>query len=271
MDKKSLLEWHADAGADEAIDDQTVNWFSAPPPPTVSETMTKAKAKPAEKKIDRNSLPLTSLAPPEPIQAPSVSNAKARVLADQCHTLDELRKAVMNFDDCALKKTATNTVFSDGNPKAEVMLIGEAPGAQEDEKGIPFCGPSGQLLDKVLGSIGLTREKNVYISNTIFWRPPGNRQPSEEETGMCLPFVEKHIALIAPKLLILCGGTACTTVLQQDQSISRLRGKTYEYTNPYLSAPIQTVVIYHPSYLMRSPGQKKLAWQDMLLVQKLLG
>lgn len=150
------------------------------------------------------------------------------------------------------------------------MIIGEAPGVQEDAQGIPFCGPSGMLLDKMLASIGLSRSENAYISNTVFWRPPGNRTPSPEETAICLPFVEKHIALVNPALLILAGGVATTTLLQKDQSISRLRGKLYDYTNPYLSKPIPTLLTYHPSYLLRSPAQKSLAWQDLLMAKQFL-
>ncbi|NBO19007.1 MAG: uracil-DNA glycosylase, partial [Proteobacteria bacterium] len=147
--------------------------------------------------------------------------------------------------------------------------IGEAPGAQEDLQGIPFCGPSGALLDKMLAAIGLDR-RSVYISNSVFWRPPGNRQPSAEETMICQPFVEKHIALVKPALLILAGGTATTAVLRKEASISRLRGKLYPYTNPYITEPVQTLVTFHPSYLLRTPGQKRLAWHDLLQAQEFL-
>jgi DNA polymerase len=176
---------------------------------------------------------------------------------------------VRAFEGCAIKKTASKTVFCDGNPQARLMVIGEAPGAQEDMEGIPFCGPSGQLLNRMLASIGLDRSK-VFISNTIFWRPPGNRQPSAEEIQACLPFVEKLIALVSPSLLVLSGGTSTTALLRKDTSISRLRGKLYDYTNPYLSTPIPVLVTFHPSYLLRTPAQKGLAWQDMLMVKNFL-
>jgi uracil-DNA glycosylase family 4 len=289
MDKKALLEWYAEAGVDEAVDDKPSDHFVAPkissplegegrrraatylenaassptqPSPSRGEGLNRS----ANPKVEIPVIRSQSAAP----AAASVIQATARVLADQCNTLDELRAAVLAFEGCALKKSASKTIFGDGNEKATVMLIGEAPGAQEDIQGIPFCGPSGQLLDKILASIGLTRAENIYISNTIFWRPPGNRQPSPEETAICLPFVEKHIALIAPRLLLLCGGTATTTLLQKDMSISRLRGKFYEYSNRYLTAPIPSLVIYHPSYLMRQPSQKKQAWHDMLLIKDFL-
>ncbi len=184
-----------------------------------------------------------------------------------CKDLNELKYLVENFNNCELKKYAKNTVFADGNPKAEIMLIGEAPGANEDLQGIPFCGKSGQLLDKMLGAIGLDRS-TVYISNTVFWRPPGNRQPTYEETEMCRPFLEKHIALIKPKVIVLVGGVAANSILKSNIGISKIRGKFYEYTNQYLSSPITTTAIFHPAYLLRQPKQKRLAWEDLQLIQK---
>lgn len=263
ISSKELLEWHLDAGVDEAIGDEAINYFavqSAParvtPPPENTSPASAITPKP---------IPQTS-----PLHhSPSAAAATARSLADQASTLAELETAVRGFDGCAIKKTASKTVFCDGNPKAKVMIIGEAPGAQEDIQGIPFCGPSGKLLDQMLAAIGLSRE-SAYISNTVFWRPPGNRQPSHEETTICLPLVEKHIALVKPTLLILSGGTATTTLLRKDASISRLRGKLYEYTNIYLQAPISTAITFHPSYLLRSPLQKALAWNDLLMIQAFL-
>lgn len=191
----------------------------------------------------------------------------ARELADKANTLEELKKAITEFEGCSLKKFATNTVFSDGNPKAKIMLIGEAPGASEDEQGIPFCGASGKLLDKMLASVGLDRT-SIYISNTIFWRPPGNRVPSREELAMCLPFVEKHIYLIYPKLLIFCGGTATTHMLKSDGGITKLRGKFYSYKNQYLDHEIPVGILYHPSFLLRQPAQKRQAWHDLQLIRE---
>ena len=187
----------------------------------------------------------------------SSTMSPARELADNCSTIAELRQAVQNFEGCALKAMANNTVFSDGNENADVMLIGEAPGANEDAKGIPFCGDSGQLLDKILGTIDLTREDNLYITNVIFWRPPANRKPTDEELAACLPFVEKHIALIAPKLLIIAGSVALNSLLGISDSISKYRQKILHYKNRYLDKDIPVIVIYHPSYLLRQPLQKK--------------
>lgn len=192
---------------------------------------------------------------------------QARTLAEKCTTLEALRDAVKNFDGCALRKTATNTVFADGNPQSRVMLVGEAPGANEDLQGIPFCGASGKLLDDMFSWIGLSRQKNFYITNTIFWRPPGNRRPTPEELAMCRPFVERHIALINPAVLILVGGTATAALLDPHAGITKLRGREYRYSNDYLSNPIPTFAIFHPSYLMRQPLQKRTAWHDLLRIR----
>ena len=194
-------------------------------------------------------------------------NIQDKLTVDSCATLTELYQLVKNFTGCELKKYAQNTVLYDGNPQAEIMLIGEAPGANEDLQGIPFCGRSGKLLDKMLAAINLDRTK-VYISNTVFWRPPANRQPTHQETEICRPFVEKHIALISPKIIVLVGGIAASTMLDSDVGISKLRGKFYEYTNKYLEKPIKTIVIFHPAYLLRQPKQKRLAWEDLQLIQK---
>ncbi|MBS0236182.1 MAG: uracil-DNA glycosylase [Proteobacteria bacterium] len=192
----------------------------------------------------------------------TVYEGEARNLADACGSLEELRKAVMAFDGCEIKKMAVNTVFADGNPKAEVMLVGEAPGANEDQQGIPFCGQSGKLLDNILASIGLSRQ-NAYITNTIFWRPPGNRRPTPEELRICRPFVEKHIALVGPKLIILVGSTAVEALLENTMSMHEMRGQYYTYHNRYLKQPIQTAVIFHPSYLLRQQSKKKEMWLDV--------
>lgn len=246
MDNKTLLEWQIEAGADEAIGDAPVDQFRN----QESGTGNQQKVDPARSANPRSPIP------------------DSRRLADRCDSLEALEAAVRAFDGCALKKTAGKTVFGRGNPNAKVLVIGEAPGQQEDAQGIPFCGPSGQLLDRMIASIGL--EGEVYISNTVYWRPPGNRLPTPEETALCLPFVEKMIALIGPRLLVLAGGAATTALLRMDLSVSRLRGKFYDYANPYLPGPLPVAVTYHPSYLLRQPGQKRLAWKDLLMIQEFL-
>lgn len=192
---------------------------------------------------------------------------KSRLAADKVNNLEELKSAVKNSNLLAIQKTAINTVFADGNPDSEIMLIGEAPGANEDKQGIPFCGQSGKLLDNILLAVNLDREK-AYISNTVFWRPPGNRRPTPEEINICKPFVEKHVALINPKLIILVGSTAVESLLNLKAPVTSLRKRYFEYNNCYLDKPIKTSVIFHPSYLLRQPQQKKVMWFDILKIKK---
>lgn len=250
---QSLLEWYIAAGVDLCVEDEAVDRFAAPPLQSAP-----APVQEASRAVS-----------PQLAAAPAAAIAKARELADAAATLEQLREAVENFDGCALKKTASKTVFADGNPKAEVMLIGEAPGAEEDRQGIPFCGPSGKLLDAMFASISLTRE-TFYISNGIFWRPPGNRTPTPEEIAICRPFVEKHIALIKPKALVLIGSSAIRGLLETDTGITRMRGKTYEYMNAYLETPITSFVVFHPSFLLRQSAQKRLSWHDLLALEDFL-
>ncbi|MCX7357818.1 MAG: uracil-DNA glycosylase [Alphaproteobacteria bacterium] len=195
----------------------------------------------------------------------AVNTAKA--LAAGASTVAELRAAVDKFNGCALKATARNTVFSDGIDAAPVLILGEAPGKDEDEQGKPFVGRSGQMLDKMLGAIGLDRQSNVLISNTIYWRPPGNRDPTDGETLSCLPFVERLIELSKPKLLILTGKAAAQTVLKREDGVMKLRGRKLQYTREGIKAPVNAMVMLHPAYLLRQPQQKRLAWADLLLAE----
>ena len=181
-------------------------------------------------------------------------------------TLTELETYVQNSSVCALKKHAGKTVFADGKSSSKIMLIGEAPGAEEDKLGKPFVGRAGQLLDKMLEAIELNRNK-VYISNVVPWRPPGNRQPTTEEIIQCLPFIQRHIELINPSILILLGGTAAKALLTTDQGITKLRGVWHQYNSLNLSNPIPTRAIFHPAFLLRSPNFKKQAWQDLLEIK----
>lgn len=196
--------------------------------------------------------------------------AQATSLAQGAKNLDALREAVKKFDGCNLKKMATNTVFGDGNPNAKVMVIGEAPGNHEDLQGIPFCGDSGQMLNDMLGAINLTRAENFYITNVIFWRPPGNRRPTDEELAICRPFVERHIQIINPDVLVLVGATSMSAVLGINDPVSNIRGKFMDFAPKFLSRKIKTFTIFHPSYLMRQPAKKKVAWQDMLALEQFL-
>ena len=187
---------------------------------------------------------------------------------DKCLTLEELKNYMLEFNGCDLKKTATQLVFSDGNPKSNVMIIGEAPGAEEDRQGKPFCGASGKLLDKMLASINLDRN-TVYITNVIPWRPPGNRTPNENEINLMKPFLMRHIEIVAPKMLVCVGGSASKAILDIEGGILRYRGvwKEIKLSNSLVIPVIPTL---HPAYLLRAPNQKKLAWEDLKSIRSKL-
>ena len=180
---------------------------------------------------------------------------------DKCLTLEELKNYMLDFNGCDLKKTATQLVFSDGNPNSNIMIIGEAPGADEDRQGKPFCGASGKLLDKMLSSINLDRN-TVYITNVIPWRPPGNRTPTENEISIMKPFLMRHIEIVAPKLLVAVGGSASKAILDIEGGILRHRG-VWKKIRLSKSLVIPIIATLHPAYLLRAPNQKKLAWEDL--------
>jgi DNA polymerase len=186
------------------------------------------------------------------------------ISADKADNLERLKKSISNIKNCSLKTSATNMVFSDGNPKSKVMLIGEAPGSNEDQEGLPFVGRAGTLLDKMLASINLDR-KNVYISNIINYRPPENRKPTDEEMIRYLPFIKKHIEIINPKILVLLGSTAMNALIGSDVVISKVRGKWIE--KEFGLCKTSVIVTFHPAFLMRQPTQKKLAWVDLQMIR----
>ena len=199
-------------------------------------------------------------------QSQAEAAQSARALAAGAQTIEELAALVARFDGCALKRTATSTVFIDGNPAAPVMIIGEAPGAEEDRLGKPFVGRAGQLLDRMLAAIGLDR-RDVQITNVIYWRPPGNRKPTAQEIASCLPFVFRHIALSRSKVLVLAGGTAASALLPMSEGITRLRGRWFDLAIPGLDVPLPTLPMFHPAYLLRSPERKREAWRDLLALK----
>ena len=186
------------------------------------------------------------------------------ISADKTVNLDSLKKSILNIRNCSLKKSATNMVFSDGNPKSKIMLIGEAPGANEDEEGLPFVGRAGALLDKMLAAIDLDRKK-VYISNIINYRPPDNRRPTEEEVKRYLPFITKHIEIINPKILVLLGSTAMNALIGNEVVISKMRGKWIE--KKFGNCKTSVIITFHPAFLMRQPAQKKMAWVDLKMIR----
>ena len=251
---RALLHWYIAAGVDEAHDTEPRNRFVLANQP---ELITKRP----------NTLPpaiLPTVAAPETAQSRSSAE-----IAAACSSLSDLRTAITAFDGCALKRTATNTVIGDGNESAVLMVIGEAPGAEEDRQGVPFVGPAGQLLDRMLLAIGLDR-KSTYISNILPWRPPGNRSPTAEEIALCQPFVERQIALVQPKVLVLVGGISAKALLDKREGITRLRGTWREITLASMTQPIPTIATFHPAYVLRQPSAKREVWRDLLAVQKKL-
>jgi DNA polymerase len=263
QDIAALLRWYVDQGLDEAIGEQPVDRFAAPSPAPATQPVR------APTPI-RTPAPLAPLAPraPVPLESPQMVE-DARALAERCTTLAELEAAVRAFEGCALKRTAKNTVFADGTPGAPVMIVGEAPGADEDRLGKPFVGVSGQLMDRMMEAIGLTRAGGFYITNILFWRPPGNRTPTLAEQGMCLAFTRRHIELVRPKLLVLAGGVSAKAVLDTTEGIMRLRGKWASYR---LSdgTELPTMPTFHPAYLLRTPASKRQSWLDLLAIDKKL-
>jgi uracil-DNA glycosylase family 4 len=196
-----------------------------------------------------------------------LSVASARALAQSCRSLDELERALATFEGCPLAETATRLCFADGNRAASLMLVGEAPGAEEDRQGKPFVGPSGQLLDRMLAAIGLDRSA-VWITNLLFWRPPGNRPPTTTEVAICQPFLERQIELLAPGLILFLGGSAAKALLDVSEGVTRLRGRRFTYQPAGALAPIPAYVTFHPAYLLRQPLHKRLVWRDLLTLRE---
>ena len=186
------------------------------------------------------------------------------ISANKAENLERLKKSIGAIKNCSLKSNATNIVFSDGNPKSKIMLVGEAPGSNEDQEGLPFVGRAGALLDKMLASINLNR-KNVYISNIINYRPPENRRPTDEEVNRYMPFIKKHIEIINPKILVLLGSTAMNALIGNDIVISKARGKWID--KEFGSCKTSVIITFHPAFLMRQPAQKKMAWIDLKMIR----
>ncbi len=256
MSPQHLLRWYLEAGVDETIGEVPVDRYAQSRAP--------AAAPRPEPRAER-------IAPPPSAPPSAVPEARsgASQLAAAATTLEALRAAMEAFDGCALKKTCQRTVFADGNPEARLMLIGEAPGADEDRQGLPFVGVSGQLLDRMLASIGLDRN-DVYITNVVPWRPPGNRKPEPAEIALCLPFIQRHIALVDPALLLFLGGAPANALLARVEGITRLRGRWMDYHAGGLPRPVPAMATFHPAYLLRTPIHKRESWQDFRAVRKRL-
>jgi uracil-DNA glycosylase len=255
-EQEAALRWLVEMGADEAVGATPVDRFAAPP-----------AAAPAP--AVRAAAPAAAIEAPAAVGRRVATAQTAAAIAQAAPTLEALRAALAQFEGCPLKATATNLVFADGNPKARVMLVGEAPGADEDRQGKPFVGVSGQLLDRMLACIGLDRS-SAYITNILPWRPPGNRSPTAAEIAICLPFVERQIELVAPDVLVLLGGTSAKTLLQTADGIVKTRGKWLQYASPGLTQPLDAIATYHPAYLLRSSAQKRDSWRDLLMIKNKL-
>ena len=205
---------------------------------------------------------------PSPNDGPKNKSYISKSIQD-INSLLELEKYIKETDICPLKSQAKQTVFADGNPSSKIMLIGEAPGAEEDRLGKPFVGAAGQLLNKMLEAIELDRT-SVYITNIIPWRPPNNREPNSEEILQCLPFIQKHIEIVQPSIIVLLGGTATKAILATTLGITKLRGRWHEYKSLNLKKSIVVRAIYHPAFLLRSPKNKREAWIDLQEIKKKL-
>jgi uracil-DNA glycosylase len=204
---------------------------------------------------------------PQAPAAPEAAVMAAREAARSAANLDELRAILDRFEGCALRATATQLVFADGNPQARLMFVGEAPGRDEDIEGLPFVGRSGKLLDRMLAAIGLDR-KSVYIANIVPWRPPGNRTPTPQETAICLPFTQRQIELVDPDVLVCLGNPSTQTLLATKEGITRTRGRWFRYQTG--TREIRAMPTFHPAFLLRNPISKRLAWRDFLAIKKAL-
>ena len=265
MRPEDALRWYLDAGVDEAIGNEPVNRFALPPPKPAAPPTPRLSAPPPAQRDEYRPSPSPRAAAPAVLESADATAASARDLAASCQTLEELKSAITAYEGCPLKKTAMNTVFADGNPESGLMFVGEAPGAEEDRKGLPFVGRAGMLLDKMLAAIGRDRT-SAYISNILPWRPPGNRTPTPNETTICLPFIARHIELVNPKVIVFLGGTAAGTLLDRREGITKLRGRWFTYESA--AGPIQALPTYHPAYLLRQPALKQFAWRDLIEIRK---
>jgi uracil-DNA glycosylase len=270
---RELLAFYLEAGVDAVLGETAVDRFadaaemSAPPaiggPADEAPPASELGNRPG---LDRVRPAAAAVAAPAPL-SPDTAVMAAREEAKNAKTLDELRSILDGFTGCTLRTTATRLVFADGNPRARVMFVGEAPGRDEDIEGLPFVGRSGKLLDRMMAAIGLTRA-NTYIANIVPWRPPGNRTPTPQESAICLPFTLRQIELVDPDVLVCLGGPSAQTLLGSREGILRTRGRWFGFQTG--SREIRATATLHPAYLLRQPLQKRLAWRDFLAIKKAL-
>jgi DNA polymerase len=264
----AALDWYRAVGVDVAVGEEPVDRFaasaaaprrSAPMPPPAAAVTPLIVAPQLQRQSD------TPPAAPAVVTSLSADPSETRALAAAAPTLDALRATMEAYEGCTLKKRATQLVFADGNPQASIMLVGEGPGEQEDLTGKPFVGRAGQLLDRMLGAVGLDRSK-VYIANMVPWRPPGNRDPSPEELALCTPFLIRQVELVAPKFLVTLGNVPTKSLFQTANGITRMRGQWKELEIG--SHRVRSLATLHPAYLLRTPASKALAWKDMLSLRQ---
>ena len=277
-DAAVLLAWYEAMGVDVALGENPVDRLAQGPPgpPAIAgevdagmpEFLAPGRRQAAERNMPAfEPLRRGASQAPLPVAPSDETTRAAHDAARAAGSLAELREALDRFEGCNLRLTATQLVFADGNPESRIMLVGEAPGRDEDLQGLPFVGRSGQLLDRMLAAIGLDRTK-VYIANVIPWRPPGNRDPAPHEVAMCLPFVRRQIALADPDFLILLGKASAHTLLETSEGILKLRGRWRDYDTG--TRTIRAMATLHPAYLLRQPLQKRLAWRDFLALKAAL-
>jgi DNA polymerase len=253
---RSWLEWYDAMGAGTLVGEQPADRFRMVAETASAEALSAPPARAAG-----------GPARPALRSAAEVAHS-ARETAAACTSLAELEVALARFDGCGLKETALNLCFADGNPESRLVLIGEAPGAEEDRQGKPFVGASGKLLDRMLATIGHDRG-SVYITNVIYWRPPGNRSPTQAEIAACQPFLERQIALLRPALIVFVGGIAARALLGVKEGVTKLRGRPFRYVDQD-GGSIPAMVMFHPAYLLRQPAQKRFAWRDLLAIRSQL-
>jgi uracil-DNA glycosylase len=258
---RELLAFYLEAGADALLTEEPVDRF-ADREPIAAATRPPLSMPAAKVRPDAGRAAPPPLAAP---LAPDAAASDARALARKAASLDELRGLLQGFDGCELKRHAKQLVFADGNPQARVMFVGEAPGRDEDQEGLPFVGRSGKLLDRMMKAIGLDRTSS-YIANVIPWRPPGNRTPTPQETQICLPFIQRQIELVDPDILVCLGGPSSQTLLGFTDGIMRMRGRWLPFNTG--TREIRAIATLHPAYLLRQPLHKRLAWRDFLAIRK---
>lgn len=256
-DALAALRWQVAMGADDALENEPVN-------------LTVAATAAAPLEVSSTPAPVYKVRPAAPTAAPVMAPRPPAIDLAQILTLADLKTAMEKIEGLSIRETAMNMVFGEGAEQPPVMLIGEAPGEEEDRSGRPFIGRAGQLLDKMISSLGFTREQ-LYITNVLPWRPPGNRTPKPEEVATCLPYLQRHIELVRPKLLLLLGGPAAKALLGKDESVTRMRGLWTDYKTPGLPDSVPALVTYHPAYLLRTPLQKRESWRDLRLLKKKIG